>query len=509
MNASVTPTIEKNQHVDGTRVVEMVIVGAGFGGLGMGIRLLQQGNSDFLIIEKGDEVGGTWRENHYPGAACDVQSHMYSFSFAPKTDWTRRYAGWEEIHQYMKETTDQYNLRQNILFNTEVIAASFDESNAQWLVQLNDGSSIKTRFFVMASGPLHVPQIPKMKGIEKFKGKVFHSAQWAHDYDLTGKAVASIGTGGSAIQYVPEIAKQVKQLQVYQRTPAWVIPRDERRYMELDKKLFKAVPFIRKLHRARLYWSNESRVVPMFAPNLMKQGQKLAELFIRFQVKDKAVAQKLTPDYVMGCKRILISNRYYPTFNRPNVDLITDGIAEVKENSIVTKDGVERPVDCIIYGTGFVTDPRIYMKNFSCTGLAGRELLKDWKDGAESYLGISTHGYPNMFQLIGPNTTLGHNSLIFMIEAQAHYILEAIKLLKSNGADYMDIKPEVQKAFNEDVQRKLQGTVWQSGCVSWYQQDGGKNFSLWPGYTWRYWLSTRKVKAADYVFSKVKQTAKV
>jgi cyclohexanone monooxygenase len=259
------------------------------------------------------------------------------------------------------------------------VAASFDESTAQWLVQLNDGSTLKTRFFVMASGPLHVPQIPKMKGIEKFKGKVFHSAQWAHDYDLTGKSVASIGTGGSAIQYVPEIAKQVKQLQVYQRTPAWEIPRDERRYLELDKKLFKAVPFIRKLHRARLYWSNESRVVPMFAPNLMKQGQKLAELFIRFQVKDKAVAQKLTPDYVMGCKRILISNKYYPTFTRPNVDLILDSIQEFTENGIITKDGTFREADCVILGTGFIVDPRIYMKDFPCTGLNGRNLMDDWK----------------------------------------------------------------------------------------------------------------------------------
>lgn len=509
MNASVTPTIEKNQHVDGTRVVQMVIVGAGFGGLGMGSRLLQQGNSDFLIIEKGDDVGGTWRENHYPGAACDVQSHMYSFSFAPKTDWSRRYAGWEEIHAYMKETTDKFKLRQHILFNSEVTAAAFDESIAHWNVSLADGSHIKAKFFVMASGPLHIPQVPKVKGIENFKGKVFHSAQWAHDYDLNGKAVASIGTGGSAIQYIPEIARETKQLYVFQRTPAWVIPRDERRYLDINKKLFKAFPLLRKIHRARLYWSNESRVVPMFAPNIMKQGQKLAEMFIRMQVKNKEVAKKLTPDYVMGCKRILISNRYFPTFNRPNVELITDAIAEVKENSIVTKDGVERPLDCIIYGTGFVTDPRIYMKNFTCTGIDGHELLKDWKDGAESYLGISTAGFPNMFQLIGPNTTLGHNSLIFMIEAQVHYILEAIKLLNASNADAIEVKPDVQKAFNEDVQKRLQGTVWQSGCVSWYQQDGGKNFSLWPGYTWRYWLATRKVKASDYVLSKAAKTTAI
>lgn len=508
MNSPVNVQADKTSHpATAFRTVEMAIVGAGFGGLGMAIRQLQQGNKDFVIIEKGADVGGTWHENHYPGAACDVQSHMYSFSFAPKTDWTQRYAGWQEIHQYIKDVTDDYGLRSHILFNSEVTAAQFDEETAYWDLSLADGSMIKAKFFVLASGPLHVPQIPKVKGIENFKGKVFHSAQWAHDYDLTGKTVASIGTGGSAVQYLPEIAKQVKQLDVYQRTPAWVIPRDERKYLEVNKKLFAKFPLLRKIHRARLYWSNESRVVGMSAPKIMKGASQLAKLFINFQVKDKEVAKKLTPDYVIGCKRILISNRYYPTFNRPNVELLTDGIAEVKANSIVTKDGQERPVDCIIYGTGFITDPRIYMKNFPCVGLGGRELMQDWKDGAEAYYGISTTGYPNMFQLVGPNTTLGHNSIIFMIEAQVHYILEAIKLMKQNDADYIDVKADVQQTFNEKVQEKLQGTVWQvGGCVSWYQQDGGKNFALWPGYTWRYWMETRKVKESDYNFVKVQQT---
>lgn len=504
MNVSINSTIN-NQSLPLARVLEMVIIGAGFGGLGMAIRMLQAGRKDFVILEKSSEVGGTWRENSYPGAACDVQSHMYSFSFAPKTDWSKRYAERPEIYNYIQDTTDKFGLRHYIKFNAEVVGAAFDETSALWLLNLKDGSVLKAKFVVLASGPLHVPQIPTYKGMEKFKGKIFHSAQWDHSYDLTGKKVASIGTGGSAIQYIPEIAPIVKQLDVYQRTPAWVIPRDERKYGNLDKMLFEKIPFVRKLHRTRLYWSNESRVMPIFHPKVMQAAQKGVELFIRYQVKDKALAKKLTPDYVLGCKRILISNKYYPTFTRKNVDLILDSIQEFDETGIKTRDGVHREADCVVLGTGFIVDPRIYMKDFPCTGLNGRELMNDWKDGSEAYYGISVAGYPNLFQLVGPNTALGHNSIIFMIEAQANYILDAIKTVEKKKADYLDVKPDVQAEFNDNVQKKLKGTVWQNGgCVSWYQQADGKNFTIWPGYTWRYWLETRKIKPRAYKFVKVK-----
>ena len=351
---------------------------------------------------------------------------------------------------------------------------------------------------IFASGPLHVPQVPKIKGIEKFKGEVFHSSQWNHNYNLNDKNVASIGTGGSAIQYIPEIAPKVKNLYVLQRTPAWVIPRDERAYNLLDKKLFSRFEWFRKLHRTRLYWTNESRVVPIVKPQIMKYGQKLAEAFIKFQVKDKTTAQKLTPDYIMGCKRILISNKYFPTFNSPNVELITDAIQELTENSIITKDGQERQIDCLIYGTGFITDPRIYLKSFDCFGENGLELKQAWKDGAESFYGINTKYFPNLFQLLGPNTVLGHNSVIFMIESQVNYILQLIQLVERSQTQAIAVKAEAQDQFNENVQKQLEGTVWQSGCVSWYQQDGGKNFSLWPTYTWKYWLQTRKANPSDF-----------
>ena len=481
-----------------TQTTQVAIIGSGFGGLAMAIRLIQADIHDFIILEKADDVGGTWRENQYPGAACDVQSHMYSLSFAPKTDWSKRYAEAPEIFDYIQDLIQQFDLKKYIQFNQEVVTTRYDEQNFNWHLTLKNGQKIISQFVIFASGPLHVPQVPKIKGIEKFKGEVFHSSQWNHNYNLNDKNVASIGTGGSAIQYIPEIAPKVKNLYVLQRTPAWVIPRDERAYNLLDKKLFSRFEWFRKLHRTRLYWTNESRVVPIVKPQIMKYGQKLAEAFIKFQVKDKTTAKKLTPDYIMGCKRILISNKYFPTFNSPNVELITDAIQELTENSIITKDGQERQIDCLIYGTGFITDPRIYLKSFDCFGENGLELKQAWKDGAESFYGINTKYFPNLFQLLGPNTVLGHNSVIFMIESQVNYILQLIQLVERSQTQAIAVKAEVQDQFNENVQKQLEGTVWQSGCVSWYQQDGGKNFSLWPTYTWKYWLQTRKANPSDF-----------
>ena len=493
--------VDMKQKDQSIRSTQIAIIGSGFGGLGMAIRLLQNGFSDFMILEKAQQVGGTWRENQYPGAACDVQSHMYSFSFEPKTDWSKRYANSSEIQQYILDVTDKYQLRQYCQFGHEVIGAYYQEDTVTWRLEIKDHAPIIAQFVILASGPLHVPQIPPIKGIEKFKGKIFHSAQWDHQYSLQDKTVASIGTGGSAIQYIPEIAPQVKQLYVFQRTAAWVIPRDERKYLNVNKALFSKIPLLRKLHRARLYWSNESRVVPIFKPELMKYGQKLAEAFIKLQVKDKEIAKKLTPDYVMGCKRILISNKYYPTFNRQNVALITEAIQEVTEDSIITTAGEQRKIDCLIYGTGFITDPRIYMQNFPCQGARGHHLMNDWKNGAESYYGILTKSFPNLFQLVGPNTTLGHNSIIFMIEAQVEYIIKLIKHMQKKKYNSIEVKADVQDAFNAQVQQDLKGTVWSFGCNSWYTNAEGKNFTLWSGYTWKYWLDTQKPKLDAFIFA--------
>ena len=427
-----------------------------------------------------------------------MQSHLYSLSFAPKSNWSKRYAEAPEIFSYIQDLVNDYNLRAFCRLNTEVLAAHYQAERCLWQLQLQDQSILEAQFVIFASGPLHIPQIPDILGIEKFQGKVFHSAQLDHTYDPTGKNVASIGIGGSAIQYIPEIAPKCKQLYVMQRAAAWVIPRDERAYPNLEKKLFKKYDWFRKLHRARLYWSNESRVVPIVKPGIMKFTQKLAELFIKYEVKNPELAKKLTPDYIMGCKRILVSNKYFPTFNRHNVELVTEKIQELTEHSIITQDGKERPIDCLIYGTGFITDPRIYMKNFQCTGLDGAELNEVWKQGAESYYGICMKDFPNLFQLLGPNTLLAHNSVIFMIEAQVEYILQLMQLVDRSQSDAIMVKDQAQDAFNQQVQHMFEKTVWQSGCVSWYQQEGGKNFALWPTYTWKYWLKTKKPNVADY-----------
>jgi cation diffusion facilitator CzcD-associated flavoprotein CzcO len=489
------------------RESDVVIVGAGFGGLCMGIRLLQSGIRDFVILEKGNEVGGTWRDNNYPGAACDVQSHFYSYSFAGKPDWSRRYAGWQEIQQYILDTTEQHGIRRYIRFGEEVNSAHFDAERGRWKVGTKSGLALSARHFVLATGPLHVPHFPDLPGLESFEGKVFHSARWDHGYDLTGKRVASIGTGGSAIQYCPEIAPKTGKLYVFQRSPAWVIPRDRRTYTDAQKRRFARFPMLRKLHRWQMYWQNESRLIGLLHPSLSRLPESLSRRFLAHQVKDPAIVKALTPGYTFGCKRVLISNDWFRMFSRPNVELVTNGIREIRADSIVTDDGTERPVDCIILGTGFVVDPRIYMQHFPITGLPGHMLTSDWKDGAEAYYGINVTGYPNLHQLVGPNTALGHNSIIFMIEAQVNYVLDCMRTLQRRGADYMDVKPEAQARFNERVQQALRGTVWSSGCASYYRQSDGRIFSIWPWSTWRYWLSTRRVNASSYDFVRIGQDA--
>jgi cation diffusion facilitator CzcD-associated flavoprotein CzcO len=492
---------------DNAHEVEVAIVGAGFGGLCMGIRLLEAGIRDFVILEKGHEVGGTWRDNNYPGAACDVQSHFYSYSFAGKPDWSKRYAGWEEIQQYILDVTAKHGLRRWIRFGEEVNSAHFDALSGRWRVGAKSGLAISARHFVLATGPLHVPHIPNLPGLGSFSGKVFHSARWDHDYDLAGKRVASIGTGGSAIQYCPEVAPDTGKLYVFQRSPAWVIPRDRRTYTEEQKRRFARFPLLRKLHRWQLYWQNESRLIGLLHPALARMPEAMSRRFLAHQVKDPSIVKALTPEYTFGCKRVLISNDWFRMFNRPNVELVTNRIREIRERSIVTDDGTERPVDCIILGTGFVVDPRDYMQHFPITGLPGHTLTEDWKDGAEAYYGINVTGYPNLHQLVGPNTALGHNSIIFMIEAQVNYVLDCIRTLKRRGADYMEVKPEAQVRFNERVQKALRGTVWSSGCASYYRQSDGRIFSIWPWSTWRYWLKTRRVNASSYNFVRIGQDA--
>jgi cation diffusion facilitator CzcD-associated flavoprotein CzcO len=483
------------------RRAEVAITGAGFGGVCMAVQLRNAGIRDFVILEKGAEPGGAWRDNHYPGAACDVQSHMYSYSFATKPNWTQRYAQSREIKQYITDVIRKFRIGTQIRCNQEVVSAKFDETQGRWALRTANGDTWSVRYWVLATGPLHVPAIPEIKGMETFNGKIMHSAQWEHGYDFTGKNVVSIGTGGSAIQYAPELAKKAKQLAIFQRSPAWIVPRDDRTYSRLAKNVFAYLPFTRTLHRWQLYWTNEMRVWPIFKPQLAKKVEHLLKTkFIDRVVKDPVLREKLKPDYTLGCKRILISNKWYPMFNRPNVELVTDAIREITPNGIVTKDGQERKADCIVLGTGFVVDPRIYMKDFELVGRGGHTLAEDWKKSPTSYYGMTTANYPNLFQLIGPHSGLGHNSIIFMIEAQVNYIIKCMKLVKKKGADFMDVKPEAQQRFLQEMTDALKNTVWTSGCKSWYQTADGINFAIWPKSTWRFWLETLRVRQDDYEF---------
>lgn len=487
-------------------VYEAVIIGTGFSGLCNAIKLKESGINDFVLLEKAASVGGTWRENTYPGAACDVQSHLYSFSFAGNPNWSKVFSGWEEIEAYIQKVYDDYKLREQTKLHAEMTSARFDESSGHWKIQLKDGEVLTAHNLILGTGPLHVPNIPKLPSLETFQGEVMHSAQWRHDVELKHKNIVSIGTGGSAIQYVPEVAKQAKKLTVFQRTAAWVMPRNERSYFKIEKLLFKYVPFWRKTYRTLLYWTNESRVLLMLNPIFSKIPSLVAKWHLYRQVKSPILRKKLLPNYTIGCKRVLISNQYFPAFNRDNVDLNTHGFDRFVEDGIIDNTGRHIPADVVLLGTGFVADPAIYMKDLPIYGRKGKTLLEWWQDGAEAYKGISVHGFPNLFQMTGPNTGLGHNSMIFMIECQTRYIVDAIKKQKAQrvagGSGVLEVKAEVQKQYNETIQSNLEGTVWQTNCSSWYKREDGKNFTLWPHSTVKYHFNTLSLSLKDYAWFK-------
>ncbi|MEV5715112.1 NAD(P)/FAD-dependent oxidoreductase [Amycolatopsis mediterranei] len=481
---------------------KVVIVGTGFSGLGQAIQLEKAGIRDYVILEKAAEVGGTWRDNSYPGCACDVQSHMYSFSYEQNPGWSRSFSPQPEIFGYLKRVADKYRLREKIRFGVELTGAHWDERERRWTATTRDGREFVAQFLVSGVGGLHIPQIPELPGIAGFKGQTWHSARWNHEYDLRGKKVAVVGTGASAVQFVPKIAPDVAELTLFQRTPPWIMPKPDHAMPSWAQTLFKRVPGTQRAYRNALYWLLEARAIGFNGhPAIMKAGELIAKRNIAKGIKDRALRKKVTPDYTMGCKRVLISNDYYPALARPNVDVNTSGIKEVKAHSIVDSAGVEHEVDAIIYGTGFkVTDALEYL---DITGVDGRNLAKEWaSEGMRTHKGITVSGYPNLFFLLGPNTALGHNSVVFMIESQARYVVDAIKLADSRGAAALDVRPGVQDEFQREIQDKLVKGVWtQGGCKSWYLDAQGVNRTIWPGFTWRYWLETRKVDPADYELS--------
>lgn len=481
-------------------VLDVLIVGAGFSGLGMAIKLLQSGTKSFLVIEKADEIGGTWYVNQYPGCACDIPSHLYSFSFDRNPNWSRMYSGRDEIQRYLKSCAQRFGVNQYIRVNTSMKEAVWDESSAHWRVTTGDGATIRARVLVSAVGALHVPMFPEIPGMEKFAGPAFHSTWWDSNVPLEGKRVVVIGTGASAIQFVPEIAPKVSKLSVFQRTPPWIVPKADFAIPERWQKRFRRLPIFTWLLRTGLFWMYEIRVWGFLGKieALRRRGEKMAVDHLAAQVPDPKLRARLTPNYRFGCKRVLISNDFYPAIQRPNVEFITDGIREIREHSVVTQDGTEHPADVLIYATGFrATEP---LHDTRIVGRNGLDIHQSWKDRISAYLGVTVSGFPNFFILLGPNTGLGHNSVVLMSEAQIGYVMDCLRLMRKRGSKVMEVKPSTQQQFVEELRKRLAGTVWESGgCRSWYQDaKTGESPVIWPGSVVAYKRRTRAVAARDY-----------
>jgi cation diffusion facilitator CzcD-associated flavoprotein CzcO len=479
------------------RRVDVAIVGSGFAGLGTAARLTMAGREDFLVLEKGDTLGGTWRDNTYPGCACDVQSHLYSFSFAPNPDWTRTFARQPEIRAYLERIADRHGLRRRIRFGAEVTAACW--AGRHWVLRLADGSEVHARAVIWGTGALHEPSVPDIAGLDEFTGTVFHSARWRHDHDLTGRRVAVIGTGASAIQFVPAIQPQVASLSLFQRTAPWVLPKPDRPVPAAMRRLYRAVPAVQRLQRGLIYARNEALVGGFLKPRRMAVVERLARAYLARMFADRPdLAAKLTPDFTIGCKRILLSNDYYPALKQRGVDVVTEKIVRITAGAVVTADGVEHPVDTIIFGTGFSVGAGLG-RSVPIIGRDGRQLAETTGGVVEGFLGTTIAGFPNLFVLTGPNTGVGHSSMVFMIESQLNYVLDALRLLDESGAVALDTRPDRQDAYNAALQRRLDGSVWTSGgCASWYLDKDGRNRTLWPGYTFDFRRRTRKVRPSDH-----------
>lgn len=472
-------------------------MGAGFAGLGMAIRLKEEGIEDFVVCERDDDVGGTWWANTYPGCQCDIPSHLYSFSFAPNPDWSRTYPKQPELRDYLRRCAERFDVLDHVRLGCEVEAADWDEEAGVWRLQTAQGE-LAARTVVAAPGGLSEPSTPRLPGLESFGGTSFHTARWNHEHDLAGRRVAVIGTGASAIQVVPEIQPVVAHLDVFQRTPPWVVPHRDRPITDWERALYRRAPALQRAVRSGVYWMRELMVPGLVhRPQMLRVLEAVARRHLAEQVPDPELRAKLTPDYTIGCKRILPSNHWYPALTRPNVDVVTEGITDVRAEGIVTGDGALHEVDTIIWATGFyVTDIPIA---HIVQGREGRKLAEVWEGSPHAYRGTAVAGFPNLFFLVGPNVGLGHNSIVFMIEAQLNYVVEALRTMRARGAASIEVRPEAQEEYNAKLQSRMGRTVWNSGgCSSWYIDAKGKNTTIWPDFTWRFWQSTRRFDPAAY-----------
>jgi cation diffusion facilitator CzcD-associated flavoprotein CzcO len=489
--------------VDETSVApdhDILIIGTGFAGLAMAHRLKREGRDDFLMLERGDSVGGTWRDNHYPGCSCDIPSHLYSFSFALNPDWSRMFASQPEIREYLERCASELGARPHIRYGANVTGGRLDEETGLWHVTVNGEETITARVVISAMGGLSNPSYAQVPGLETFGGASFHSAEWDHGFDFAGKRVAVIGTGASAIQFVPQIAPEVEQLHVFQRTPPWIIPKRDRKIGRLERAIYRRFPGVQRAYRRFIYWALESRVLAFSVePRIMKLAGRLTRLHIRRQISDPELRRTVTPNYVMGCKRVLISNDYYPALDRDNVEVETEGIERITPTGLVTTDGREIQVDAIIHGTGFKVQDML--SGFEILGRDGADLERKWaQEGMRAHRGTALAGFPNLFFLLGPNTGLGHNSIVHMIESQAHYVNELLRTMEAERAWSAEPRAEAQDAFNRSLEKQLEGAVWtEGGCRSWYLDANGRNTALWPDFTFRFRQQTARVDRGEYV----------
>ncbi len=475
----------------------VAIVGSGFGGVGLGIKLKRAGIDAFTIFEKAQRVGGVWRDNTYPGLTCDIPSHLYSFSFEQKHDWSRRFPSRDEILGYLEECVDAYGVADHLRLGTEVASAEFDEERGRWLIRTTDGEELEADVLVSATGQLSRPVLPPLPGIDRFRGPVFHSARWDHTVDLDGKRVAVVGTGASAIQFVPEIASRVGGLTLFQRSPPWVIPKPDRPYSGWQKWIFRRLPWVQSASRAWVYLRFELFTLILTRLRVLARPfERSYEHQLRKEIGDSDLRERLLPDYPLGCKRVLISNDWLATLARDDVEVVTDPIRELTHDGVIAADGTEHPADVVIFGTGFATND--FLAPMKIAGVGGRDLNEAWRDGAEAHLGLSVTGFPNMFILYGPNTNLGAGSIITILESQIAYVMEAVRALERTGARWIEVREDAQSSFNDDLQRRLTESVWTAGCTNWYRAPSGKVTNNWPGTTSEYRRRIRRPDPADF-----------
>ena len=477
--------------------LSIAVIGAGFSGLCIGIKLKKAGFNDFVIFEKSDGVGGTWRDNNYPGCACDVPSFYYCFSFEMKPDWSLKFAEQPEILAYLEHCTNKYELRSHIRFNTEIERAQFDEREGLWKLHTCAGDKATARVLITGCGQVNRPSVPDIPELDTFKGMKFHSARWNHDYELNDKRVAVLGNGASAIQFVPHVASKVKKLTLFQRHASWILEKPDRRITPWEKWIYRWIPLSAKAYRLWIYLVLEFRYSGVLKDNWqIKVVTEKVNREMDKKIQDKTLREALRPDYEVGCKRILISNDFYDVFQRENVELVTSPIDKVEDDGLVTKAGERYPVDAIIFGTGFKTNE--FLAPMKIEGLDGESLDHLWRDGAEAYCGITVAGFPNLFMLYGPNTNLAHSSVLYMIETQVIYITRCLKILQQQNLKYINVRKDAMVRYNEEIQAKLKKTVWDTSCSNWYKTASGKIVNNWPEATWRYRKRLKNVALHDY-----------